>query len=87
MNNSGAGIIALLGIKSTEAVNVLAKKLPELPDLPMNHKLQIYTTGSVLGEEGACRQLNYQANLKCTSETGSLLVIPKEALQQVIRTS
>lgn len=31
--------------------NILAKKLPEMPDLPFSHKLSIYGPGCLLGEE------------------------------------
>ena len=47
--------------------NILAKRLPEICDVPNSHKLSIFGRASMLGEEDVATRANYQCTLKCYS--------------------
>ena len=58
--------------------NILAKRLPEIKDLPYQMKLSIFGTGSLIGEEDIFSRTTYSTSLKCYSSKGVLLRLPKE---------
>lgn len=56
----------------------LAKKLPEIKDIPNVLKLVIYGSGSLIGEEDILYWENYSCSLKCISQKGCLYAINKQ---------
>ena len=66
--------------------NILQYRLPELSDFPQNHKLRIYGTGSMVGEEDVIKQRPYSATLKCISEKGTIIEIPMKCLALLLET-
>lgn len=47
--------------------NILADKFTEIKDVPMVHRLKIYTKGCWLGEEDVVNNGNYTCSLHCVS--------------------
>ena len=47
--------------------NILAKRLPEIKDLPYSLKLSIFGRGSLLGEEDVFSRSHFSCTLKCYS--------------------
>ena len=47
--------------------NILAKRLPEIKDLPYSMKLTIYGRGSLMGEEDVFSRSRFSCTLKCYS--------------------
>lgn len=58
--------------------NVLARRLPELDDIPCNYKLKLYTRGCIAGEEDVLLRKCYRADLVCNSVKGTVISIPLE---------
>ena len=58
--------------------NILAKRLPEICDVPHRHKLSIFGRASMLGEEDVATRPNYSCSLKCYSFKGTLYELKKE---------
>ena len=52
--------------------NILAKRLPEIKDLPYQMKLSIFGPGSLIGEEDIFNRNKYSCTLKCYSQKGVL---------------
>ena len=65
----------------------MAKKLPEVQDLPVAHKLTIFGQGCLLGEEDllSTRTQGYQTTCKCYSTKGVLFEIPKEEFLKLLQ--
>ena len=61
--------------------NILAKRLPEIKDLPYNQKLSIFGRGSLLGEEDVFSRTHFSCTLKCYSQKGTLYELSKEYFQ------
>lgn len=75
-------MIDMLG-QRVEIRNVLAKRLPEIKDLPYNLKLTIFGSGSLLGEEDIFSRDKYSCTAKCYSQKGSLYELKKEHFQML----
>ena len=58
--------------------NILAKRLPEIKDLPYSLKLSIFGPGSLMGEEDLFARSFYSCSLKCVSKKGTVYELPKE---------
>ena len=58
--------------------NVLAKRLPEIKDLPYNMKLSIFGRGSLMGEEDVFARSKFSCTLKCYSSKGTVFELSKE---------
>ena len=58
--------------------NVLAKRLPEIKDLPYNMKLSIFGHGSLMGEEDVFSRSRFSCTLKCHSSKGKVFELAKE---------
>ena len=52
--------------------NILAKRLPEIKDLPYNLKLTIFGRGSLMGEEDVFSRSKFSCSLKCYSSKGAV---------------
>ena len=61
--------------------NILAKRLPEIKDLPYTQKLSIFGKGSLLGEEDVFSRSHFSCTLKCYSQKGTLYELSKEYFQ------
>jgi CRP-like cAMP-binding protein len=58
--------------------NILAKRLPEIKDLPYNLKLSIFGRGSLMGEEDVLSRQKFSCTLKCYSSKGTVYELPRE---------
>ena len=58
--------------------NILAKRLPEIKDLPYYLKLSIFGRGSLMGEEDVFSRSKFSCTLKCYSSKGVVYELPKE---------
>ena len=58
--------------------NVLAKWLPEIKDLPYNHRLSIFGRGSLIGEEDVFTRSRFSCSLTCYSSKGKIYELAKE---------
>lgn len=58
--------------------NVLAKRLPEIKDLPYSLKLSIFGKGSLMGEEDVIFRTKFSCTLKCYSSKGVVYRLPKD---------
>ena len=58
--------------------NILAKRLPEIKDLPLQLKVVLAGRGSLLGEEDAYSRNHYTSMVKCYSAKGTLYEISAE---------
>ena len=58
--------------------NILARRLPEIKDLPYHLKLSIFGRGSLMGEEDVFARSRYSCTLKCYSQKGTVYQLPKE---------
>ena len=65
----------------TKKRNILAKRLPEIKDLPYHQKLSIFGRGSLLGEEDVFSRTHFSCTLKCYSQKGTLYELSKEYFQ------
>ena len=58
--------------------NILAKRLPEIKDLPYSMKLSIFGSGSLMGEEDVFSREKFSCTLKCYSHKGVVFELPDE---------
>jgi CRP-like cAMP-binding protein len=58
--------------------NILAKRLPEIKDLPLQYKVVLAGPGTLLGEEDAILKSQYRCTVRCYSAKGSLYEMPVE---------
>ena len=58
--------------------NILAKRLPEIKDIPYSQKLSILGKGSLLGEEDIFARSKYSCTCRCISSTGSVYELSRE---------
>ena len=63
--------------------NILAKRLPEIRDLPYNLKLSFLGRGSLMGEEDVFSRSKFSCSLKCHSLKGTVFELPKEQFQML----
>ena len=56
----------------------MAKRLPEIKDLPYSLKLSILGRGSLVGEEDVFSRTKYSCSLKCYSQKGKVFELPRE---------
>ena len=56
----------------------MAKRLPEIRDLPYSQKLSISGKGSLIGEEDVFARAKYSCTCKCYSSQGTLYELSKE---------
>lgn len=61
-------------------LNVLAKKLPEIQDLPFSHRLSILGPGCLLGDDDILSKTStdYSCTCKCYSTKGVLFEVARE---------
>ena len=69
-------IVELMG-KKRSTINVLAKKLPEIKDVPKTLKLTLFGPGTLLGEEDLLARETYACKVTCNSLKGTLYYINK----------
>ena len=69
--------------KKRPTQNILAKKLPEIQDIPKIMKLSIYGSGSLIGEEDTLNRDFYNCTLKCETLKGTLYVIKKQDFMMI----
>ena len=67
----------------TQRRNILAKRLPEIKDLPYSMKLAILGKGSLMGEEDVFSRSKFSCTLKCYSQRGTVFELPKEQFQSL----
>ena len=69
----------MLGFKNNaprSKQNILARKLPEIKDLPRSHKLSILGPGCLIGEDDIMSSKSkFTCTVRCYSEKGALLAI------------
>ena len=58
--------------------NILAKRLPEIKDLPLQYKVVLAGPGTLLGEEDVLSNTLYRCSVRCYSAKGSLYEMPVE---------
>ena len=58
--------------------NILAKRLPEIKDLPLQLKVVLAGPGTLIGEEDVFSRSHYTCSVKCYSYKGSLYELPVE---------
>jgi CRP-like cAMP-binding protein len=58
--------------------NILARRLPEIKDLPYSLKLSIMGRGSLMGEEDVFARSEFSCTLKCYSSKGTVYEFPKD---------
>ena len=63
--------------------NILARRLPEIKDLPYNLKLSIFGRGSLMGEEDVFSRSKFSCTLKCHSMKGTVYELTKEQFQML----
>ena len=63
--------------------NILAKRLPEIKDLPYQHKLSYLMRGSLIGDDDVVTRDNYSATCKCYSSSGTLYELSKEEFMKL----
>lgn len=63
--------------------NILARRLPEIKDLPYNLKLSIFGRGSLMGEEDVFSRTKFSCTLKCYSMKGTVYELTKEQFQML----
>ena len=71
LNALGARSTVSQSLKTRKG-NVLAKRLPEIRDLPQNMKLSIFGRGSLMGEEDVFSRNKFSCTLKCLSSKGKV---------------
>ena len=64
--------------KQMQRRNILAKRLPEIKDLPYSMRLSIFGKGSLVGEEDVFSRSRFSCTLKCYSSKGTVYELPKE---------
>lgn len=83
MNTLRCGDGGSMHTNRMKRANVLAKRLPEIKDLPYNLKLSIFGKGSLVGEEDVIFRTKFSCTLKCYSSKGVVFKLPKEQLQML----
>ena len=63
--------------------NILAKRLPEIKDLPYQYRLSYLLRGSLIGDDDAVTRDNYSVTCKCNSSTGTLYELSKEEFMKL----
>ena len=63
--------------------NILARRLPEIKDLPYSLKLSIFGRGSLMGEEDVFSRSRFSCTLKCHSMKGTVYELTKEQFQML----
>ena len=63
--------------------NILAKRLPEIKDLPYKYKLSYMLRGSLMGDDDVVTRENYSATCKCHSSSGTLYELSKEEFMKL----
>jgi len=76
LSDVAADIVELMG-KKRSTVNILAKKLPEIKDVPNNLKLTLFGRGTLLGEEDLLTRETYTCKVTCSSLNGTLYYVNK----------
>jgi hypothetical protein len=66
-----------------ERQNILAKRLPEIRDVPHQMKLVIAGIGSIFGEEDCVSRSVYTSCVRCTSQKGTMYEFPAEAFMNI----
>ena len=74
----GAGNGPSVHTQRMQKRNILARRLPEIKDLPYNLKLSILGRGSLVGEEDVFSRSKFSCTLKCHSSKGKVFELPKE---------
>ncbi len=69
--------------KKCPKVNILARKMPEIKDIPTKMKLTIFGVGSLIGEEDVLNRNTYGCTLKCHSLKGTLYQIKKQDFMMI----
>ncbi|CDW78470.1 UNKNOWN [Stylonychia lemnae] len=77
LTDAATDIVELMGKKILKS-NILARKLPEIKDVPSNMRLTIFGIGCILGEEDILNRQTYSCSLKCHSLNGTLFVLKKQ---------
>ena len=62
LKDTASQVVELLGKKPSNQ-NILARKLPEIKDVPYSMKLMIFGVGSIIGEEDALNRDFYSCTL------------------------
>ncbi len=58
--------------------NILAKRLPEIKDLPLQYKVVLSGSGTLLGEEDVILKSKFRCTVSCYSAKGTLYEMPAE---------
>ena len=66
-----------------ERMNILARRLPEIKDVPFQMKVVIACTGSILGEEDCVSRQKYTSSVRCISQKGTMYELPAEAFLNI----
>lgn len=68
-------------LESHKAANLFTRKLTEMKDMPLLHKLGIYSSGSLIAEDDYVKGRDtYSCSLKCVSEKGKLYFVSFDML-------
>lgn len=84
LSETAADVIELMG-KRKSTGNILARKLPEIRDIPHTMKLTLFGRGSLLGEEDVLSRPSYTCTLRCHSFSGTLYSVKRQDFM-VLRT-
>ncbi len=64
-----------------KALNLFTRKLTEMKDVPLKHKIGIYSSGSLIAEDDYIRgRETYSCTLTCKSEKGKVYLVNFETL-------
>lgn len=63
--------------------NILARRLPEIKDLPYKYRMSYLARGSLIGDDDVVARDNYSATCKCHSTTGTLYELSKEEFMKL----
>ena len=64
--------------KGVQKQNILAKRLPEIRDIPYAMKLSIFGQGSLMGEEDVFGRGKFSCTIKCHTQKGKVFEISEE---------
>lgn len=66
--------------------NIFTKKFPHMKDFPVAHSISIFERGSMVGDNDALSKDNlHTSTLKCYSQKGKLLAMPKESFLKLCK--
>lgn len=66
--------------------NILARKLPEIKDVPKSHRLSLLGPGCLIGEDDLmAKNSKFTCSVRCHSTRGTLLAILKDDFMRMIQ--